>query len=158
MTIRIEHQFTPQEIEQMTLGKIIEVKPYKIGASYFDFGVVKYVALTSFNGDTPIGICDFRYRHDVKNAVLESPIIVKRPDLKVPGLDLRAAAGTDGIFVEKGYRGDGVGSVLMRSAMEIAKSFGAERFIVNQPNPNRKHWFEQLGGKEALGAYVFQLK
>lgn len=155
---RVEHQFTPQEIEELTYGSTIEVKPYSVGATHFDFGNVKWVALTSYHGLLPIGICDFRYTGDIRNAVLESPIIVKRPDLIVPGRDLRASAGVDGIFVDESHRGSGLGSILIRSAIETAKSFGAKRFIVNQPNPEREHWFKSLGGKEALGAYVFELK
>lgn len=157
---RVEHPFTPQEIEKLTHGSTIEISPYNVGATYFDYGNVKWVALTSYEGLSPIGFCDFRYTHDIGNAVLESPIIVKRPDLIVPGLDLRASAGVDGIFIDESHRGNGhgLGSFLIRSAIEIARSFGAERFIVNQPNPQREHWFKSLGGKEALGAYVFQIK
>jgi len=154
----LERGMAPNSIEELTHGRTVEMGSCNIGASIFDFGDIKYVALTSFDGVTPMGMCDFRYIGDMKNAVIESPMSVRRPDLTVPAIHLRAMAGSDGIYIEEGYRGKGIGSILMDTSMQIARNFGAERLIVNQPNRRRNHWLKQLGGEKYLGAFVFHLR
>ncbi|OGK25900.1 hypothetical protein A3A46_02610 [Candidatus Roizmanbacteria bacterium RIFCSPLOWO2_01_FULL_37_13] len=154
---RLEYALAPKDIKELSIGNVVEIGPYGFTASVFDFGPIKYVAITAFNGGQSIGICDFRYTDNVKNATLDSPIIVKRPDLIVSGIDLRVAAGVDGVYVDKRYRKQGVGSVLIKMGIDTARELGAHRFIINQPNVDRFSWFKKLGGKEVLGAFIFNL-
>lgn len=158
---RIERQVSLHDIEELEIGNKMEVGLYNFGETVFNFDRGTYVALTAYHGGEPVGICDFRYVRESGNAVLQSPINRRRPDFAMicPGLNLRISAGDDGIFIKEEHRSNGVGTILIRTAMECAKKLGAKQFIVNQPKSERGNWFkDQLGGTESLGSFVFHLR
>ena len=152
-----ELELTTKIIDGLSTGGKTELGSTVIESSIFETSRGRWVAITAYGKDhNPIGICDFQYHADMGNAVLESPIIRKRPDLKAPALDLRILAGDDGMYLMEGYRGDKRGTLLLTTAIEIARNYGAKRFIVKHGDIQAK-WYKKLGAKEVMGAFVFDL-
>lgn len=148
------------QIESLVTGNRIPFENGELESTIHEVapGKRRYIALTTYgsNGE-PVGICDFMWVADSRSSVLESPIIRKRPDLNVPALELRREADVDGIYVTEKMRGSGIGTLMLSTAMKLAKRFGSKRFVVRQAD-RQAGWYKKLGGKEILGGFEFTLK
>lgn len=152
-----EHRLANGDIEALSIGGKAESGSCTIESSVFDTGRGKWAAITIYDENmNPVGICDFQYFPDTQIAKLESPIIRKRPDLPVPAFNLRMEAEVDGIYMAEGSRGSGKGTMLLTTAMALAKQFGARSFVVKQGEKQAK-WYKKLGGKKILGGVSFDL-
>ncbi len=78
------------------------------------------------------------------------------PDLSVPAFDLRMTADDDGIYVVDANRGKHIGSILLKTAIEIAHRTGSRRFMVRH-GEKQSSWYKKLGGHEVLGGFLFDL-
>lgn len=155
---QFELGLTKEVVDGLSIGGKIEFESTEMESTIYETGRGRWVAITTYDRNhNPIGICDFQYLADMKNAILESPIIRKRPDFNVPARDLRMIADADGMYVAEEHRGIGQGSLLLTAAMEIARGYGAERFIVKHGDKQAK-WYKRLGAKEVLGAFVFDIR
>ena len=126
-----ELELTTKIIDGLSTGGKTELGSTVIESSIFETSRGRWVAITAYGKDhNPIGICDFQYHADMGNAVLESPM--------------------------EGYRGDKRGTLLLTTAIEIARNYGAKRFIVKHGDIQAK-WYKKLGAKEVMGAFVFDL-
>lgn len=155
----LEAQLSKKDVMDLSIGGRVPFKRAEIESSILAVGPErKWVAITAYDrGGKPSGICDFQYFGDTKIAKLESPVIRKRPDLEVPALDLRIEADSDGIYVTEESRGSGVGTILLLTAIEIAKAYGAVRFIVMH-GEKQSDWYKRLGAEEILGGFSFKIE
>lgn len=129
------------------LSTIFEISP----------GQRRYTALTMFDGDTPIAICDTMSTAETFTTVLESPVIRRRPDFTVPAAELRLRADIDGMFVAETYRHKKIGALLLNTSMELAKRFGSKWFVVRNDGVATK-WYKALGGRESMSGITFKLE